>query len=70
MSEHIEYMKEKTSIDVLLNNGYTIKSITENLSGAFVEFERITGSTIYSETLHILTADARKYFSVHLINRK
>ncbi|MBD7937829.1 MULTISPECIES: hypothetical protein [Cytobacillus] len=70
MSEHIEYMKEKTSIDVLLNNGYTIKSITENLSGAFVEFERITGSKIHSETLHILTADARKYFSVHLINRK
>lgn len=41
MSEHIEYMKEKTSIDVLLNNGYTIKSITENLSGAFVSLREL-----------------------------
>ncbi|MBN6885970.1 hypothetical protein ACUXCC_001252 [Cytobacillus horneckiae] len=69
MSEYTQYLQEKDKIDVLLNQGYSIKSITENLSGAFVEFERITGSTITSETLHILTADARKYFSVKLIHQ-
>ncbi|MDQ0268262.1 hypothetical protein [Cytobacillus purgationiresistens] len=69
MSDYAQYLQERDQIDGLLNQGYSIKSITENLSGAFVEFEKIIGSTITSETLHILTADARKYFSVKLIHR-
>ncbi|MDF0725485.1 hypothetical protein PY093_02010 [Cytobacillus sp. S13-E01] len=66
MSDYQEFLQERDRIDFLLQKGYTIKNITENLSGAFVDFEK--GDKI--ETLHILTADARKYFSVALINQQ
>ncbi|MGG0336693.1 hypothetical protein [Priestia aryabhattai] len=67
MSSYHEYMAEREKIDFLLQKGFKITAVTENLSGAFVTFERIEKNQTEQETLHILTADARKYFSSVLI---
>lgn len=66
MSDYQQFLQERDRIDFLLQNGYKITNITENLSGAFVDFENKEKE---QETLHIQTADARKYFSVMLIKQ-
>jgi hypothetical protein len=66
MSSYKEFLEEKQKIDELLAKGYQISAVRENLSGAFVEFVPAANSlTLAGEKveLHILTADARKYFS-------
>ena len=68
MSDYQQFLQERDRIDFLLQKEYKIKSIIENLSGAFVEFE-YHQDEIRTETLHILTADARKYFSVKLMQQ-
>ncbi|ADC49864.1 hypothetical protein BpOF4_09040 [Alkalihalophilus pseudofirmus OF4] len=73
MSDYQEYLAERDEIDYLIQQGYVIKGVTENLSGAFVEFElpaqsMSRGQQQY-ERLHIKTADARKYFSVLLLKQ-
>ncbi|RXJ04429.1 hypothetical protein DS745_03320 [Anaerobacillus alkaliphilus] len=70
MSSYNEYIAEREKIDFLIEQGYKIKAVTENLSGAFVEFQQANGESLNVETLHILTADARKYFSGILIQQK
>jgi hypothetical protein len=71
MSEYQEFLAEREKIDFLIEQGYQIKEVRENLSGAFVEFELRTpdkaGHKNAVERLHILTADARKYFSSIII---
>ncbi|MCM3110394.1 hypothetical protein [Lederbergia lenta] len=69
MSDYQAFLQERDRIDLLVQEGYKIKSIIENLSGAFVEFEKYIGENNknVSETLHISTADGRKYFSSLLI---
>ncbi|MEH7408241.1 hypothetical protein ABWK29_15205 [Priestia megaterium] len=69
MSSYHEYMAEREKIDFLLQKGFKITAVTENLSGAFVTFERTGNNQAEQETLHILTADARKYFSSVLIQQ-
>ncbi|MCM3017473.1 putative GNAT superfamily acetyltransferase [Priestia megaterium] len=69
MSSYHEYMAEREKIDFLLQKGFKITAVTENLSGAFVTFERPENNQTEQETLHILTADARKYFSSVLIQQ-
>lgn len=69
MSSYHEYMAEREKIDFLPQKGFKITAVTENLSGAFVTFERIEKNQTEQETLHILTADARKYFSSVLIQQ-
>ncbi len=69
MSSYHEYMAEREKIDFLLQKGFKITAVTENLSGAFVTFERTEKNQTEQETLHILTADARKYFSSVLIQQ-
>lgn len=69
MSSYHEYMAEREKIDFLVQKGFKITAVTENLSGAFVTFERIEKNQTEQETLHILTADARKYFSSVLIQQ-
>jgi len=71
MSEYQQFLQERDRIDFLIQKGYKIKKITENLSGAIVKFEKIVGSNKETviETLHILTPNARKYFSVKLIQQ-
>lgn len=66
MSDYQQFLQERDRIDFLLQNGYKITNITENLSGAFIDFENKEKE---QETLHIQTADARKYFSVMLIKQ-
>jgi hypothetical protein len=68
MSDYQEYLAEKEKIDLLINQGYEIDQVTENLSGAFVRFRSKQGNE-YRE-LHIKTADGRKYFSFMLIKSK
>ncbi|MDQ0338229.1 hypothetical protein J2S00_001013 [Caldalkalibacillus uzonensis] len=66
MAESKQFFEEKEKIDALLNQGYSIVNIEENLSGAFVDFElqrTPRGNEERRKRLHILTADARKYFS-------
>ncbi len=70
MSEYQQYLQERDRIDYLTQKGYKIKYITENLSGAFVDFERAIDSKTEVETLQIVTPEGRKYFSVVLIKQQ
>ncbi len=67
MTEYAEYVLEKEQIDLMLEKGYAIKEVKENLSGAFVTFEKGKDD---SDILHIKTADGRKYFSNLLFHQK
>ena len=66
MSDYQQFLQERDQIDVFLQKGYKIKSVKENLSGAFVDFEKSENV----ETVHVLTAEGRKYFSVKLIQQQ
>ncbi|MFS0861876.1 hypothetical protein [Fredinandcohnia sp. 179-A 10B2 NHS] len=68
MSEYQQFLQERDRIDFLLQKGYKIASITENLNGAYVNFEN--GKNAEAETLHIVTPEGRKYFSVMLIKQQ
>ena len=71
MSEHQQFLREREHIDFLIDKGYKIKNITENLYGALVEFEKVENNDEKSlETLQIQTPNARKYFSVKLIQQQ
>ncbi len=67
MSEYQDFLQERDRMDYMIQQGYRIKNVVENLSGAFVEFENALGE---KETLKILTPDARKYFSVLLMKQQ
>ena len=69
MSSYKEFISEKKRIDGLLQKDYEITRITENLSGAFVEFTNSKNPEDKLE-LQILTADARKYFSTIIIAKQ
>jgi predicted GNAT superfamily acetyltransferase len=66
MSEYQEFLNERDKIDFLLQKGFNIEKVKENLSGAFVLFKHSENNR--SATLHIKTANARKYFSNLLIH--
>ncbi|MBM7584068.1 hypothetical protein JOC86_000605 [Bacillus pakistanensis] len=66
MSEYQTFLTERDQINVLIAKGYTIHGVSENLSGAFLEFKHTSRNE--TEILHITTADARKYFSNLLVN--
>ena len=71
MSDYQQFLEEKNQIDTLLANGFSIQYITENLSGAFLEFKKETqGGSFETDTVHIQTADGRKYFSVKYIEQQ
>ncbi|MBS4177363.1 hypothetical protein [Lederbergia citrea] len=70
MSEYQDFLQERDRIDYLVQEGYKIKNVTENLSGAFVLFEKNIEPNVENEVLHIQTAEGRKYFSVVLINQQ
>lgn len=69
MSAYQEFAEEKEKIDDLVALGYKIGKVMENLSGAYVEFEHPNPPSHLAKTkqLHILTADARKYFGTVLV---
>lgn len=74
MSSYKEFIEEKQKIDALLESGYQISAVRENLSGAYVEFVPAANHLAPAGEkveLHILTADARKYFSnIIIANQK
>ena len=70
MSEYQQYLQERDRIDYLTQKGYKIKNVTENLSGAFVDFERTEDSKSDAETLQVVTPEGRKYFSVVLLKQQ
>lgn len=69
MSDHQLYMEEKNRLDVLLESGYQIKGVMENLSGTFVELNKEQETSEAIVQLHLTTANARKYVSVKLMGQ-
>ncbi|WP_042346152.1 hypothetical protein [Bacillus massiliigorillae] len=69
MSEHQIFIDEKNRLDVLLEKGYKIKNVMENLSGTFIELKSDDKLSEETVRLHLTTANARKYFSVKLIEQ-
>ena len=67
MSEFQFVEKEVQQIDELFAENYIIKSIEENLEGAFVTF--INPESLEERLLHIKMADTRKYFSSKLLEQ-
>lgn len=67
MSEFQFVEKEVQQIDELFAENYIIKSIEENLEGAFVTF--INPESFEERLLHIKMADTRKYFSSKLLEQ-
>ncbi|ULT58921.1 hypothetical protein L1999_10500 [Neobacillus drentensis] len=71
MSDYQQYLKERDLVDYYLQKGYLIKNSTENLSGAFVLFEKKNSNgEMERETIQLLTPAARKYFSVRVIQQQ
>ncbi|MGP7818022.1 hypothetical protein [Niallia sp. 01092] len=72
MSEYQQFLQERDQIDFLLQQGYRIKSVVENLNGTVVEFEnnKVAEEESRIETLYLGTANARKYFSAKLIKQE
>ena len=68
MSDYQLFLQERDQIDFLIQKGYK-SVITENLNGAILVFEKKGSSKKEdkTETLHITTANARKYFAVKFI---
>ena len=64
MSEYQFVKEEIQQINQLLAENYIIKSIKEDLEGAFVTFTNVENQE--ERLLHIKMADARKYFSSKL----
>jgi hypothetical protein len=67
MSEHKQFLTERERIDLLIQKGYRMSHIFEDLNGSYVDF--IHPESQVKETLHISTANGRKYFSSILIKQ-
>ncbi|AGK53984.1 hypothetical protein [Bacillus sp. 1NLA3E] len=72
MSEYQQFLKERNQIDSLMQSGFKITQITENLNGSIVIFSknRSDNQGNIIETLQISNANARKYFSAKLIQQQ
>ena len=69
MSEYEKFLQERDRIDFLVQQGYKITNIVENLNGSFVQFEK-EDEDVERETLHIVTPEGRKYFAVIFIEQQ
>ncbi|MER2191649.1 MAG: hypothetical protein ABS951_11885 [Solibacillus sp.] len=67
MAEYKLVAEEIEQIDQLLSDGYEIKSVKEDLEGAYVTF--INPSNSDERILHIKMANTRKYFSSKLLEQ-
>jgi hypothetical protein len=69
MSEYQLFVEEKQKMDAYISQGYLISNVKEDLSGGFFEFTppHNSGEKV---TLHIHTANARKYFFTLLIKQQ
>ncbi|MDT8860909.1 hypothetical protein N0O92_11770 [Alkalihalobacillus sp. MEB130] len=71
MSDYQQFLTERENIDLLLEKGYEITNVTENLSGAFVDFSKgKKQEEVDFIQLHIKTADARKYFATKMMEKQ
>ncbi len=72
MSDYAQYVEERKQINSFLAQGFTIQRVIENLDGAYVEFTKGEGegNAYEKHILHIINPDARKYFSVKLIENQ
>jgi hypothetical protein len=70
MSEYQLFLQERDRIDFFIQNGFTIKSVTETLSGSFVDFMNVQSEERETVTLHVVTAEGRKYFSVKVVEQQ
>jgi len=68
MSTYRDFLIERNQIDSLVKKGYKIKSVRETLDGAYVDFENQDEEEKFI-TLHIMNADARKYFGVLIVKQ-
>lgn len=68
MSDYQQFLSERDKIDFLIQKGYVIDNVVENLNGSIVDFFHPNDNK--KETIHIGTANARKYFSSLLIRQK
>ncbi|GKU83486.1 hypothetical protein [Niallia sp. NCCP-28] len=67
MSDYQQFLQERDQIDFYLQKGYYMKNIIEDLNGTTVEFSNKENN---SAIVHLTTANARKYFSVKLIEER
>ncbi|MER2107716.1 MAG: hypothetical protein ABS949_12330 [Solibacillus sp.] len=67
MAEYKLVAEEIEQIDQLLSDGYEIKSVKEDLEGAYVTFMNPSNSD--ECILHIKMANTRKYFSSKLLEQ-
>ncbi|WP_066049208.1 hypothetical protein [Robertmurraya korlensis] len=70
MSEYQQYLQERDKIDFFIQKGFTIKSVTETLNGSFVDFVNEQTEEKERVTLHVATAEGRKYFSVMILKQQ
>ncbi|MDP4170636.1 MAG: hypothetical protein Q8906_08500 [Bacillota bacterium] len=68
MSDYQQFLSEREKIDFLMLKGYRIEKIKEDLNGSYVEF--LHPEDRIKQTLHVATANGRKYFSSLLIRQK
>ncbi|MBU8878400.1 hypothetical protein BGM26_05280 [Bacillus sp. FJAT-29790] len=68
MSDHQQFLDERDRIDFLIQKGYLINKVNENLDGAFVDFTHLEEKK--TETVRIGTANGRKYFSTLLFQQQ
>lgn len=70
MSEYQQYLQERDKIDFFIQKGFTIKSVTETLNGSYVDFVNEQTEEKETVTLHVATAEGRKYFSVMVLKQQ
>lgn len=68
MSDYQQFLNERDKIDYLIQKGYLINDVVENLNGSYVNFFNQDDNK--KETVHVGTANARKYFSALLMKQK
>jgi hypothetical protein len=66
MSDYQQFLNERDKIDFLIQKGYRITKVIENLDGAYIDFSHPNDLI---QTLQIETANGRKYFSSLLIQQ-
>lgn len=67
MSDYKLFEEEIEQINQLLKENYVIKSVKEDLEGAFVTFINLLNND--ERILHIKMADTRKYFSSKIVEQ-
>ncbi|MGD6901707.1 hypothetical protein [Bacillus infantis] len=68
MSDYQFFLHERDKIDFYIEKGFRILQVKEGLDGAAILFANPASGI--QETIHVGTAEARKYFSGLLLKQK